>query len=67
MAQGRKRRVWSDEEKREVCAQRRVPGVSVGQVVRRYNANTERSLSSRDTYKLARAAALAEWRALCAA
>lgn len=29
--------------------------------------NTERSLSSRDTFKLARAAALAEWRALCAA
>jgi putative transposase len=28
--------------------------------------NVERSLSSRDTYKLARAAALAEWRALCA-
>jgi putative transposase len=28
--------------------------------------NTERSLSSRDTYKLNRAAALAEWRALCA-
>jgi putative transposase len=29
--------------------------------------NTERSLSSRDTYTLNRAAALAEWRALCAA
>jgi putative transposase len=28
--------------------------------------NTERSLSSRSTYKQARAAALAEWRALCA-
>jgi putative transposase len=28
--------------------------------------NVERSLSSRDIYKLARAAALAEWRALCA-
>ncbi len=28
--------------------------------------NTERSLSSRDTYKANRAAALAEWRALCA-
>ena len=40
MAQGRKRRVWSDEEKREICAQTRVPGVSVSQVVRRYNANT---------------------------
>ena len=28
--------------------------------------NTERSLTSRNTYKLNRAAALAEWRALCA-
>ena len=40
MAQGRKRRVWSDEEKRAICAQTRVPGVSVSQVSRRYNANT---------------------------
>ncbi len=28
--------------------------------------NTERSLTSRQTYKRARTAALAEWRALCA-
>ena len=28
--------------------------------------NTERSLSSRPVYKMSRAAALAEWRALCA-
>ena len=40
MARGRKRRVWSDEEKRAICAQTRVPGVSVSQVARRYNANT---------------------------
>ena len=40
MARGRKRRVWWDEEKREICAQTRVPGVSVSQVARRYNANT---------------------------
>ncbi len=40
MARGRKRRVWSDEEKRSICAQTRVPGVSVSQVARRYNANT---------------------------
>jgi transposase len=40
VAQGRKRRVWSDEEKRVICAQTRVPGVSVSQVARRYNANT---------------------------
>jgi putative transposase len=29
--------------------------------------NQERTLSSRQNYKAARAAALAEWRALCAA
>jgi putative transposase len=29
--------------------------------------NSDRSLSSRPVYKLNRAAALAEWRALCAA
>ena len=40
MARGRKRRVWSDKEKRAICAQTRVPGVSVSQVARRYNANT---------------------------
>jgi transposase len=40
VAQGRKRRVWSDEEKRAICAQTRVPGVSVRQVAWRYNANT---------------------------
>ena len=40
MARGRKRRVWPDEGKREICAQTRVPGVSVSQVARRYNANT---------------------------
>lgn len=39
MAQGRKRRVWSDEEKRAICALTRVPGL-VSQVARRYNANT---------------------------
>jgi transposase len=40
VARGRKRRVWSDKEKRAICAQTRVPGVSVSQVARRYNANT---------------------------
>jgi len=40
VAQGRKRRVWSDEEKRAICVQTRVPGVSVSQFARRYNANT---------------------------
>lgn len=40
MAHGRRRRIWSDEEKRAICAQTRVPGVSVSQVAQRYNANT---------------------------
>jgi transposase len=35
----RKRRVWSDEEKRMICGQTRVPGVSVSQVARRYDVN----------------------------
>ena len=39
MAAGRKRRIWSDAEKRMICAQTRVPGVSVSQVARRYDAN----------------------------
>jgi transposase len=35
----RKRRVWSDDEKRMICTQTRVPGVSVSQVARRYDVN----------------------------
>ena len=35
----RKRRRWSFDEKRMICAQTRVPGVSVSQVARRYNVN----------------------------
>ncbi len=37
---GQKRRFWSDDEKRLICAQARVPGVSVAQVARRYAMNT---------------------------
>ena len=37
---GQKKRVWSDEEKRSICAQARVSGVSVAQVARRYAMNT---------------------------
>jgi transposase len=36
---GQKKRVWSDEEKRLICAQAGVPGVSVAQVARRYAMN----------------------------
>ena len=39
MAVRRKRKVWSDAEKRTICAQTRVPGVSVSQVARCYDAN----------------------------
>jgi len=37
---GQKRRFWSDEEKRSICTQARVPGVSVAQVARRFAMNT---------------------------
>jgi len=39
VARRRKRRVWSDDEKRMICAQTRVPGVSVSQVARRSDVN----------------------------
>ncbi len=35
----RKRRSWSDEEKRSFCLQTMAPGVSVSQVARRYAMN----------------------------
>ena len=37
---GQKKRVWSDDEKRSICSQARVRGVSVAQVARRYAMNT---------------------------
>jgi transposase len=40
LSKRRKRRIWSDEEKRAICGQTRVPGVSVSQVARRYDVNT---------------------------
>jgi len=39
MSKRRKRRIWSEDEKRMICAQTRVPGVSVSQVARRYDVN----------------------------
>ncbi len=38
--QRRKRRNWDDDEKREIIAQTRVPGVSVSRVARRYDVNS---------------------------
>ena len=39
MAKRRKRRIWSDDEKRLIVGQSRVPGISVSQVARRYDVN----------------------------
>ena len=39
MAKRIRRRKWSDDEKRMICAQTRVRGVSVSQVARRYDVN----------------------------
>ena len=39
MAKRRKRSKWSDDEKRMICAQTCLPGVSVAQVARRYDVN----------------------------
>ena len=39
MAKRRKRRKWSDDEKRMICGQTRLPGISVAQVARRYDVN----------------------------
>ncbi len=39
MGKRRKRRTWSDDEKRSICQQTAVPGVSVAQVARRYAMN----------------------------
>lgn len=39
MAKRRRRRNWSDSEKRMICAQTRFPGIPVSQVARRYDVN----------------------------
>ncbi|WP_424980584.1 IS66-like element accessory protein TnpA [Leisingera sp. S232] len=39
MSNRKKRRKWSDEEKREICQQAVLPGASVAQIARRYSAN----------------------------
>ena len=36
---GQKKRFWSDDEKRSICAQTLAPGVSVAQVALRYSMN----------------------------
>ncbi len=36
---GQKKRFWSDDEKRSICAQTIVSGVSIAQVARRYSMN----------------------------
>ena len=39
MSEKRKKRFWSDEEKRTICQQTAVSGISVAQVARRYALN----------------------------
>ena len=39
MTERRKRKAWSDDEKRLICGQTRRPGISVSQVARRYDVN----------------------------
>lgn len=39
MARPRKHRHWSDEEKRSICCQSKIAGISVAQVARRYAMN----------------------------
>ncbi|MCP4073534.1 MAG: transposase [Hyphomicrobiales bacterium] len=39
LAKKRVRRTWSDDEKRSICLQTLVPGVSAAQVARRYAMN----------------------------
>lgn len=39
MSKRRKRRIWNDDEKRAICGQTRVAGVSVSQVARLYDVN----------------------------
>jgi transposase len=36
---GGQKRFWSEEQKHSICAQTRIPGVSVAQVARRYAMN----------------------------
>ena len=36
---GLKKRIWSDDEKRTICAQTLTPGVLIAQVARRYSMN----------------------------
>jgi len=38
---GQKKRSWSDDEKRSICEQTLMPGVSVAQVARRYSVNAK--------------------------
>jgi len=45
VAERRRRRVWLDDEKRMICAQTRVAGVSVARVARRYDVYANQSFN----------------------
>ena len=47
MGEGRSRRRWTEEEKRQIVAQTRIPGVTVAEVARRYDVNTSLVLTWR--------------------
>ena len=51
MTKRRKRRFWSEDEKRTICGQTRVPGVSVSQVARRYDVNANLVFRWRQQYQ----------------
>jgi transposase len=53
MPKRRKRRKWSDDEKRMICAQARMPGVSVAQVARRYDVNANQTFKWKKDPKFA--------------
>lgn len=56
----RKRRIWTDDEKRLICAQSRVAGVSVSQVARRYDVNANLVFTWRRDRRFADAASAEE-------
>ena len=67
MAKRRKRRKWSDDEKRMICAQTVVPGVSVAQVARRYDVNANQIFNWLKDPKFSDRPVMALWRGTDAA
>ena len=51
MAVDRRRRRWSEAQKRQIVAESREPGVSVSVVARRYNVNANQVFTWRRQYR----------------